>query len=132
MRLMNYKYDNSRFDSLMQENYEKTKIVMAIRTARTLAGMSQGELSEMLGISKAALARIETGKSEVSAILMSKLISKINDKGIDIDFSYGDGISVKVTPEGVKNYEKLLSFGPSEGTKRVHQAILDSIDNAKS
>ena len=131
MRLMNHKYDNSRFESLMQENYEKTKLVMAIRTARTLAGMSQGELSEMLGISKAALARIETGRSEVSAILMSKLIKNINDIGIDIDFSYGDGISVKVTPEGVKNYEKLLSFEPSERTKRIHQAILDSMSNEK-
>ena len=102
----------------MQDNYERTKIVMAIRTARTLTGMSQAEFSNMLDISKAALARIETGKTEVSAILMSRLMSNINCLGVSIDFSYGDGITVKVIPEGVRNYESLLDGGQSVWHKK--------------
>ena len=81
---------------------------MTIKAVRALVGMPQGDFAEMLGISKQSLARIETGRSDVSVVLMTKLINKVNELGVSIDFMFGDKITLTVSSEGIAHYDKLL------------------------
>jgi DNA-binding XRE family transcriptional regulator len=92
----------------VKDRQEKTKLVMTIKAVRALVGMPQGDFAEMLGVSKQTLARIETGRSEVSVVLMTRLINKVNELGISVDFMFSDKVTLTVSPEGIAHYDKLL------------------------
>ena len=57
----------------MQENLDKIKLVVALRSARAAVGWSQEELAHELGIAKTTIARMETFEGGLRAEQLSQI-----------------------------------------------------------
>lgn len=57
----------------MSENDDRLKIAERIRSARQLAGLSQGQVAKMLGLHRPSVSEIEAGKRNVSATELAQM-----------------------------------------------------------
>lgn len=64
---------------------ENISIVVALKATRAILGISQVEMAERLGISKATLARVETMESSLKAPTFLRAIKIFKDLGVQID-----------------------------------------------
>ncbi len=87
-----------------------------IRAARALLNWSREELAEQTGISVPALARAETGESQLRATSAEKIKSSLENAGI----IFTDGHGVKMRTEIVRIFEGL------EGIERFYNEIYNA------
>lgn len=82
--------------SLLQTPYQLVKLAVALRTARSVVGWSQDELSKLSGIPKITIARFETLDGNLKAEQLMKLLDLYGSMGAKLELSGGDGFTLTV------------------------------------
>jgi len=67
------------------DDAENISIVVALKATRAILGISQIEMAERLGISKATLARVETMEVSLKAPTFLRAIKLFKELGVQID-----------------------------------------------
>jgi transcriptional regulator with XRE-family HTH domain len=67
------------------DDAENISIVVALKATRAILGISQMEMAERLGISKATLARVETMEGSLKAPTFLRAIKLFKELGVQID-----------------------------------------------
>jgi transcriptional regulator with XRE-family HTH domain len=86
----------------MSLKHEHVKLAVALRTARSIAGWSQAELSRNSGIPKITIARVETLEGSLKAEYLIKLLNIYLRLGVKIDLSASEGFTVTVDDKLLK------------------------------
>lgn len=92
----------------MQENLDKIKLVVALRSARAAVGWSQEELAQELGIAKTTIARMETFEGGLRAEQLSQMLRLYKSVGVAIDFMLGDDVVIRVDPVALRQAQARL------------------------
>lgn len=82
----------------MQEELDRIKLVVALRSARAAVGWSQEELAQRLGIAKTTIARMETLEGGLRADQLAQIVRLYKSVGVSIDFMLGDDVVIRVDP----------------------------------
>jgi transcriptional regulator with XRE-family HTH domain len=72
------------------------KLAVAMRSARSVVGWSQDELSKLSGIPKITIARFETLEGNLKAEQLMKLLDLYGSMGANLELSEGDGLTLTV------------------------------------
>jgi transcriptional regulator with XRE-family HTH domain len=83
-------------DSIIQTRYQSVKLAVALRTARSVVGWSQDELSKLTGIPKITIARFETLEGNLKAEQLMKLLDLYASMGAKLELSAGSGFTLSV------------------------------------
>lgn len=83
-------------NNIIQTHYQSVKLAVALRTARSVVGWSQDELSKLSGIPKITIARFETLEGDLKAEQLMKLLDLYGSMGAKLELSEGDGFSLTV------------------------------------
>ena len=83
-------------NSIIQTRYQSVKLAVAMRTARSVVGWSQDELSRLSGIPKITIARFETLDGNLKAEQLMKLLDLYGSMGAKLELSEGDGFTLTV------------------------------------
>ena len=83
-------------NSIIQTQYQSVKLAVALRTARSVVGWSQDELSKLSGIPKITIARFETLEGNLKAEQLMKLLDLYGSMGAKLELSGGDGFTLTV------------------------------------
>jgi transcriptional regulator with XRE-family HTH domain len=83
-------------NSIIQTRYQSVKLAVALRTARSVVGWSQDELSKLSGIPKITIARFETLEGNLKAEQLMKLLDLYGSMGAKLELSGGDGFTLTV------------------------------------
>lgn len=86
----------------MSSEHEHVKLAVALRTARSIAGWSQVELSRNTGIPKITIARVETLEGSLKAEHLIKLLNIYFRLGVKIDLTASEGFVVTVDDKLLK------------------------------
>jgi len=77
------------------------KVAVAIRTARAAAGINQQDFSEMMGVAKTTIARIETLEMKATAEFLLDCVYFFKSVGIELDMHDYDNLIIKVSNEAI-------------------------------
>jgi transcriptional regulator with XRE-family HTH domain len=77
------------------------KVAVAIRTARAAAGLNQQDFSEMMGVAKSTIARIETLEGKANADFLLECVYFFKSIGIEIELHDYDNLIIKVSNEAI-------------------------------
>jgi len=91
-----------------EEDLDRVKVAVALRTARVVRGWSQSKFAEHMGLSQSSVARMENNESEISFTLMNRIIQKYAESGVDINMSM-ENLKVTIRPEALKLYKEILN-----------------------
>ena len=83
-------------NSIIQTRYQSVKLAVALRTARSVVGWSQDELSKLSGIPKITIARFETLEGNLKAKQLMNLLDLYGSMGAKLELSGGDGFTLTV------------------------------------
>ena len=83
-------------NNIVQTHYQSVKLAIALRTARSVVGWSQDELSKLSGIPKITIARFETLEGNLKAEQLMKLLDLYGSMGAKLELSGGDGFTLTV------------------------------------
>ncbi len=83
-------------NTILQIHYQSVKLAVALRTARSVVGWSQDELSKLSGIPKITIARFETLEGDLKAEQLMKLLDLYASMGAKLELSEGDGFTLTV------------------------------------
>ena len=83
-------------NNIIQTHYQSVKLAVALRTARSVVGWSQDELSKLSGIPKITIARFETLEGNLKAEQLMKLLDLYGSMGAKLELSGGDGFTLTV------------------------------------
>ena len=92
----------------MQEELDSIKLVVALRTARAIAGWSQVEFAERMGLSKSTVARLETKEADIPFTVLKKILNEYKKLGIEIDLLYSANLNISVEPKALETFRKQL------------------------
>ena len=82
-------------NNIIQTHYQSVKLAVALRTARSVVGWSQDELSVLSGIPKITIARFETLEGTLKAEQLMKLLDLYGSMGAKLELSEGNGFTLK-------------------------------------
>lgn len=104
----------------MQEDLDKVKLVVALRTARAIVGWSQVEFAQRIGISKSSVARLETQEAEITFSLLRKIINEYNNVGVVIDVMLPDKLNISVETKALEAFrQRLMSEDHRRSDRRL-------------
>ena len=83
-------------NNIVQTHYQSVKLAIALRTARSVVGWSQDELSRLSGIPKITIARFETLEGNLKAEQLMNLLDLYGSVGANLELSEGDGLTLTV------------------------------------
>ena len=92
----------------MQEELDAIKLVVALRTARAIAGWSQVEFAEKMGLSNSTVARLETKEADIPFTALKKILSKYKEIGIEIDLLYSANLNISIEPKALEAFRHQL------------------------
>ena len=95
---------------------ENIKIAVALRMSRAALGISQLELSEILGVSKITLARVETLESPLRADVYMKAINVLRELGVAVDVMTPNALMINVHQPAL---EKALARLRDDSKRRI-------------
>ena len=78
------------------------KVAVAIRTARAAAGINQQDFSEMMGVAKSTIARIETMEMKANADFLLDCVYFFKSIGIELDMHDYDNLVIRVSNQAIK------------------------------
>lgn len=92
-----------------------------IKKIRKESGLTQGQLADVLKVSKVLIAMIETGQKPISKKMIPKLAEALNISSFSLEFSlYSRDIQLKDTqPSPIEL--KLLKIGEKLQEQLIHQ-----------
>ena len=82
--------------SILDKRYQSVKLAVALRTARSVVGFSQDELSKLTGIPKITIARFELLEGNLKADQLMKLLDLYSSMGAKLELTSGDGFTLSV------------------------------------
>lgn len=96
-------------------NTDKDKIAARLKEARTLAGLSQAQAADKLGLQRPAISEIESGKRKVSAdeIIQFAALYKVDRSWLLLEEGETDEIKVaarELSKLSKDDKDKLLEF----------------------
>ena len=77
------------------------KVAVAIRTARAAAGINQQDFSEMMGVAKTTIARIETLEMKATAEFLLDCVYFFKSIGIELDMHDYDNLVIRVSNQAI-------------------------------
>ena len=77
------------------------KVAVAIRTARAAAGINQQDFSEMMGVAKTTIARIETLEMKATAEFLLDCVYFFKSVGIELDMHDYDNLIIRVSNQAI-------------------------------
>ena len=77
------------------------KVAVAIRTARAAAGINQQDFSEMMGVAKSTIARIETMEMKANADFLLNCVYFFKSIGIELDMHDYDNLIIRVSNQAI-------------------------------
>ena len=77
------------------------KVAVAIRTARAAAGINQQDFSEMMGVAKSTIARIETLEMKANADFLLDCVYFFKSVGIELDMHDYDNLVIRVSNQAI-------------------------------
>jgi transcriptional regulator with XRE-family HTH domain len=77
------------------------KVAVAIRTARAAAGINQQDFSEMMGVAKSTIARIETMEMKANADFLLDCVYFFKSIGIELDMHDYDNLVIRVSNQAI-------------------------------
>ena len=77
------------------------KVAVAIRTARAAAGINQQDFSEMMGVAKSTIARIETLEMKANADFLLDCVYFFKSIGIELDMHDYNALVIRVSNEAI-------------------------------
>ena len=77
------------------------KVAVAIRTARAAAGINQQDFSEMMGVAKSTVARIETLEMKSNADFLLDCVYFFKSIGIELDMHDYDNLVIRVSNQAI-------------------------------
>jgi transcriptional regulator with XRE-family HTH domain len=77
------------------------KVAVAIRTARAAAGINQQDFSEMMGVAKSTIARIETMEMKANADFLLDCVYFFRSIGIELDMHDYDNLIIRVSNQAI-------------------------------
>jgi transcriptional regulator with XRE-family HTH domain len=114
----------------MGDPAKKAIIASRIRDARTVAGLTQGQVAKMLGLHRPSISEVEAGNRSVTAEELTQM-AKIFD--VSVSWLSGEDVEQtdlhdntlqlaarelqKLKPEDLERLLKILSSAPSRGKK---------------
>ena len=87
----------------INEKYDAAKLAVALRTARSALGYSQGEMALELGISKTTLARAELMEGSLKAHTLSGITKFFVEKGVELEFLRDDEIALRIGQGAIRS-----------------------------
>ena len=90
------------------------KVAVAIRTARAAAGINQQDFSEMMGVAKSTIARIETMEMKANADFLLNCVYFFKSIGIELDMHDYDNLIIRVSNQAINTAASSLE----DDTKR--------------
>ena len=115
--------DRVESDWSYKAQMDSVKIALAIRAARGVVGISQGDLAEGTGVPRVTLARLETLRGNLRADQFLVLIEFFKRLGVFIELTGDPGFAIRVDQAFIereaKNEELMNSVipGPADGTE---------------
>jgi len=97
-------------DQTNQENLDRLKLVVALRTARAVTGWSQEQFAERFDLSQSAVARMERNETDIPFALATRIAREYNRIGININSIFSDHLSIVVEDRALKLGCKLHEF----------------------
>lgn len=85
-----------------QDSVENAKIAVALRTARAAIGWNQQEFSDMMGVAKSTVARIETLEMVAKADFLARAIQLFRQAGVEVDFTGVAALRLDVGQEVIR------------------------------
>lgn len=101
--------------ALAHDIHAHLKIAVAMRAVRGALGITQGELAELLGVSKPTVARVETLEASMRLDDYSNMLKIMKEMGVKIDTLYTDNVKVEFEPAAL---ETLLNKLSDQGHRR--------------
>jgi transcriptional regulator with XRE-family HTH domain len=96
------------------------KIAVAIRAARSAVGLNQQEFSEMIGVAKTTIARIETLEMKANAEFLLEAVSLFKSFGVEIDMHDYQNIVIKISNQAINTaVYKLQDINKRRTDKKV-------------
>ena len=92
----------------MQEELDSIKLVVALRSARAIAGWSQVEFAERLGLSKSTVARLETSEVDIPFSVLKRILNEYKKIGIEIDLMFSPNLNISVEPKALESFKERL------------------------
>ena len=104
---------------MSKENIDESKkAAIAIKAARTSAGLNQVEFASLIGVSKPTLARIETLEMPIKLEVYFSAVRELKKLGIEMDATSNEEIIIKVTKSGqiriIENWKDLANRRPDK------------------
>ena len=85
---------------------DSVKIALAIRAARGIVGISQGDLAEGTGVPRVTLARLETLRGNLRADQFLVLMDFFKKLGVSIDLTREPGFTIRVDQSFIEREAK--------------------------
>ena len=83
-------------NNIMNERYQSVKLAVALRTARSVVGWSQGELASYSKVPKVTIARFETLEGHLRADQLQTLLDIYASMGVRIVLTEEPGFRIEV------------------------------------
>lgn len=90
------------------QGLDSIKLAVALRAARTAVGWSQEELTNLLGMSKTTIARMETMEGGLRADQLSAILKLYKSVGVELEFMLTDEVVVKINTQGLVEAQRRL------------------------
>jgi transcriptional regulator with XRE-family HTH domain len=103
------------------------KAAIAVKTARTALGLSQVELSDLLGIAKTTLARVETLEAPIKIDTFFKTIEVFKSLGIELDVKQNEDILIRITHNAQQKVVDLLA---NEANRRADKKTKNAVETS--
>jgi len=111
----------------MTTSFENVKIAIAIRSARVAIGWSQQEFSDLMGVKKFIITRVETLEAGAKAEFLNKAMRLFRETGVTVDFYQLDSISILVEPKAVLLAKSRLEDGSLKRSDRKKKPPAESL-----
>lgn len=86
-------------NSVISKRYQSVKLAVALRTARSVVGWSQGELASYSQVPKVTIARFETLEGSLRADQLQALLDLYASMGVKIVLTEEPGFRIEVTKQ---------------------------------
>lgn len=98
--------DHVESDCTYNAQLESVKISLAIRAARSVVGISQGELAVGTGVPRVTLARLETLRGNLRADQFLALLNYFRKMGVHIELTGDPGFGIRVDQSFIERESK--------------------------
>lgn len=99
------------------------KNAVALRAVRGALGITQGDMAELIGVSKPTIARLETLGTNMGLEDYSFMVRKLKTMGVSLDSVATENVEIKFEPKAMEVLFAKLSDPSKRRTDRVSTTV---------